>query len=264
MTLDLNTGLILVTVGVVAGILNTIAGGGSFLTLPALIWTGLPATVANGTNRVAVLLQSAVGARAMYRRIRFDVRATLRLALPTMIGAIAGAAVATQIDPAAMRLVIGVALLGGALLVGVRPHKILIRSRTESQRDPTIAAVPNDRRSDRDPLAIAAFFGIGFYGGFLQAGVGALLLLGLAVVARWDLLEATGAKNLIVTCFTVPALAVFALAGDVAWLAGATLAVGNVIGAEIGARLAVRGGHTLIAAAVVVMLLVAGVRLLLG
>lgn len=254
MTLDAPTIALLVGVGVIAGLVNTLAGGGSFLALPAFIFAGLPAPVANGTNRIAVLLQSLVGARAMYRRVPFDLRATLTMAVPTVFGAVGGAYVATRLDAGQMRLAIGIALLCGAVLIALRPQRWLARPAAEAAE-----AVASSGPRVATWLALLV---VGFYGGFLQAGVGALLIIVLAGPGRLDLLEATGAKNLIIASFTVVSLVIFALNDAVDLVAGLTMAAGSMIGAELGARLAVRGGRRLITAAVVVALVMAGLKLL--
>lgn len=293
--------VVLVGVGVVAGVVNTLAGGGSFLALPAFIFAGLPAPVANGTNRVAVLLQALVGAWAMHRRVPFEVGRALRLAVPTVVAALAGAYVATLLDAGQMRVAIGVALLSGAVLMVVRPQRWLQR-RLQRRRPPSPAGsplpaadtavelqqagaheaapgagagtpqaaslpadahtVPEAPRRSSSLATVAGLLAVGFYGGFLQAGVGALLVLVLAGPARLELLEATGAKNILIACFTLASLVVFAVGDAVEPVAGLTMGLGSVVGAELGARLAVRGGKRLISAALIVALVLAALRLL--
>lgn len=240
--------ILLALAGVAAGTVNTIAGGGSLLTLPALMLLGLSAPVANGTNRIAIVLQSSMGARAMHKRAPYPVRATLLLAIPTVIGAIGGALLATRFDSDDMRIAIGCALVGGAVLLLAQPKKLLEKRPTEGRSNPALLVLG---------LLIA-----GFYGGLLQAGVGAILLVVLSYLGRWDLLDATGAKNLLIAIYTLPALVIFVLADEVAWLPGLVLAAGAIVGAELGARLALRGGRRLILGAVVVAVLLAALKLL--
>jgi len=241
--------VLLALTGVLAGTVNTIAGGGSLLTLPALMLLGVSAPVANGTNRIAIVMQSSMGARAMHKRAPFPLRATFLLSIPTVIGAIAGAWLATRIHSDDMRIAIGCALVAGALLLAAQPKRLLEkRSREEGRSHPF--------------LLVFGLLVAGFYGGLLQAGVGAVLLVVLGWVGRWDLLDATGAKNLMIAIYTFPALAIFVLADEVAWLPGLVLGVGAVVGAEFGARLALRGGRKLILGTVVIAVLVAALKLL--
>ncbi len=250
MSLDLPSIIILLAVGVAAGMVNTMAGGGSLLMLPAFIFLGLPAPVANGTNRITVLLQSLVGARAMHRLAPFPWRRALILAVPTLFGAILGAWLATRVEADAMEQVIGGTLVFGALLLALRPGRFIEATSSEQ---------PTGMRS---ALLMLALLATGFYGGFVQAGVGALFLIALAGVGRWDLLQATGAKNLIIAAYSLPALAIFALHHQVDLGAGLVAAIGSMTGATIGARLALIGGRRLILWMVIGAILIASMALL--
>lgn len=222
------------------------AGGGSLLTLPALILLGLPPTAANGTNRVGVLLQSLVAAR------RFEQKGLLRLAdarpliLPTALGAAIGAWVSLDIDEALFKRIIGLVMIAMALIMAARPKRWL-EGRPEAQPGP------------RSPLV---FFAIGLYGGFLQAGVGIFLLAGLVLSQGQDLLRANALKSLLVAGFTIPPLLLFTWHGAVAWIPAIVLAVGSMAGAEIGARLSIAGGAQGIRFAVIAVIAVSGTKLL--
>lgn len=221
--------LLLAAVGVLAGIINTLAGGGSLITLPALIFLGLPAAVANGTNRVGILLQSLVATRQFARSDLVAWRLGGRLLVSTSLGAALGSWLSVDLDEALFRRIIGVVMLVMLGVVLARPRRWLVGR----QGDP-----PRHARWT-GPLA---FFGIGIYGGFLQAGVGVFLLAGLVLLEGRDLLRANALKSLLAAGFTVPALVVF-LANDlVQWLPGLVLAAGSSLGGWLGARLAVRGG----------------------
>ena len=237
----------LAAVGLVAGVLNTLAGGGSLLTLPALVFLGLPASDANGTNRVAVVVQSLVAAS------RFRERGVLVLAplwglLPvTLLGALLGAWASLQLDESGLRRVMAGVMVAIVAVMWARPERWL-----------------RGRESRLPVWAVQLLFGfLGFYGGFLQAGVGVLLLLGLSVARGLDLVRANGVKVVLVLLFTLPALALFAAKGAVQWLPGLVLSVGTAAGAEGGARLAVAKGAVLIRVAVTVAVVGAALRLFL-
>lgn len=233
--------------GVAAGILNAIAGGGSFLTLPMLMLVGLTAPVANGTMRVAVLLQGLVVVTTLRRQgVRGDGTA-LRLALPVLAGAYLGAVAASRLDDAMLRPVFGVALVAWALLLALRPGSF---ERTGEDARPV------------GPAAWALGLCIGGYGGFMQAGVGFPLLALLVTFLGLSPLQANLVKVQLVVTYTVVALLVFVGADQVAWREGACLAAGTMLGGWIGARWQVARGAGLIRRVVMVAVFVAGAAML--
>lgn len=233
--------------GVAAGILNAIAGGGSFLTLPMLMLVGLTAPVANGTMRVAVLLQGLVVVTTLRRQgVRGDGTA-LRLALPVLAGAYLGAVAASRLDDAMLRPVFGVTLVAWALLLALRPGSF---ERTGEDARPV------------GPAAWALGLCIGGYGGFMQAGVGFPLLALLVTFLGLSPLQANLVKVQLVVTYTVVALLVFVGADQVAWREGACLAAGTMLGGWIGARWQVARGAGLIRRVVMVAVFVAGTAML--
>ncbi|MCA9736187.1 MAG: sulfite exporter TauE/SafE family protein [Gemmatimonadota bacterium] len=243
--------LLLFAVGVVTGTINVLAGGGSMLSLPALIFLGLPATVANGTNRVGILVNS-LGAVWGFHGHRLVPWSWAGFAIvPATIGALVGSWLATRVGDAQLQDVIAVVML----LVAVWTIWDPLKART-----PTEAAVPTSARG-RAVLA-AAFFGIGLYGGFIQVGVG-FLLLAATTFAGFDLVRGNALKVLVVLGFTLPALLTFARADMVDWRLGAILAAGNLVGGWAGVRLNVLKGHVWIRRVVLVAVLVMAGRLLL-
>jgi len=214
--------------GFAAGVVNTLAGGGSLLTVPLLVLTGLPGTVANGTNRIGVLVQNGVAAWRFREQGVWDVaRARWEIAA-VALGALTGAAAISQVSDSAFERMFGVVML--LLLVPTL--------RRPSQR----REAPAERPA---ALRMLLFFGIGLYGGAFQAGVGILLVLALSY-AGYDLVRANGLKVAINFCFTLVAVPVFIAARQVAWGPALALAAGFAAGGEVGARLAVRGGERLI------------------
>jgi uncharacterized membrane protein YfcA len=218
-----------VAAGFASGFINTLAGSGSLITLPLLIFLGLPATVANGTNRVAILLQNIVGVSSFRQQKVLDLRGGLLLAVPAIIGSLVGAQIAVNLDEETMRQVIGVLMVVMLVVILVRPKRWLVGHEGDTSR-----------RTGWVNLTI--FFFIGVYGGFIQAGVGIFLLAGLVLGAGYDLVRANAVKLLIVLCFTIFALAVFVINDQVRWSVGLILAVGNMLGAWVASRMAVKRG----------------------
>ncbi|MFC1475501.1 sulfite exporter TauE/SafE family protein [Candidatus Zixiibacteriota bacterium] len=218
-----------IAAGFLAGFINTLAGSGSLITLPLLMFLGLPATVANGTNRVAILLQNVVGVSSFKKQKVLDLRGGLILAIPAVIGAVVGAQIAVNLNEEIMRKTIGALMVVFLVLLLVRPKRWLEGRGDAASRRPSV-------------LQLVTFFGIGVYGGFIQAGVGIFLLAGLVLGAGYDLVRANAVKVLIVFCFTPLALVVFLLEGQVQWVVGLTLALGNMSGAWVAARMAVKRG----------------------
>lgn len=221
--------LILIVVGTVAGTINVIAGGGSFLTLPALIFLGLPATVANGTNRIAILVQN-VGAVAGFHRHRLiGGRLLARVALPAVVGAVLGTWIAIEIGDETFRDLLALIMVVVSLW---------------TLWDPGGAVSGTDGGASRlGPATLPlAFFAIGIYGGFVQAGVG-FLILAATTLAGLDLVRGNALKVALILTFTPIALAIFAWGGKVDWGMGAALAAGNLTGGLLGVRLTVLKGH---------------------
>lgn len=235
----------LVAVGVLAGIVNTLAGGGSLLTLPALMFAGLPAATANGTNRVGVLWASLT-ATASYRRSRTLDRIDAVELVPALVGSLLGSWVSLDVDEATFRRVVGVVLL---LMLGV------VLAKPKAWLEGRANAAPGWARA-------LGFFVVGAYGGFLQAGVGVLLLAAFVLLSGHDLLRSNARKVLIVAAFTVPALVVFVLADAVAWVPGIALGLGSAVGGWLGARVTVAWGPQVVRWALVVAVVVSSSRLL--
>lgn len=232
--------------GFVAGIVNTLAGGGSLITLPLLIFSGLPASVANGTNRVAIVLQN-VGGLAGFRKHGLRVgREAWILLIPSMAGAILGARLAINLDEATMRRAIAVLLV--AMLV-----PILRSAKPGAKKAPASLSFPW--------WVWPAYFVVGVYGGFLQAGVGFLYLALLAGAQGLDLVRANLIKVFLILAYSVVALALFAAEGKVAPVQGLVLAAGNMAGGWVGAHMAVRRGERLIRAILIVAVLASAVKL---
>ncbi len=235
--------------GFLAGFINTLAGSGSLVTLPLLIFIGLPANVANGTNRVGILLQSVMGAESFRRSELLDGRGVLILGIPAVIGSLLGAQIAVNLNEELMERVIGAIML---LMLGVillRPQRWLEGELKRMQDRPSI-------------WTLILFFFIGIYGGFIQAGVGIFLLAGLVLGVGYDLVRANAVKVGINLFFTVFALLVFMRNDQVVWSVGLILAVGNMIGAWAAAKVAVEKGAVWVRRLLIAVILVSAASLL--
>ena len=243
--------LLLFLVGLIAGTLNVIAGGGSLLSLPVMIFLGLPPTVANGTNRVAILIQN-IGASWSFHRRGLVSKEWLLLAVPpALIGAVLGTVAAVQIGENEFQRVLAVILVAAAAWQIWNPIKL----HPEGNAD-----LPEGGKR----LAfIAAFFLIGIYGGFIQAGIG-FLLLAVTSAAGFNLIRGNALKVTVVLAFTPLALVLFAWNGKVDWAMGFALAAGNFLGGLAGVHLQVLKGHKWVRGVVTVVIVVFAVRLLFG
>lgn len=238
--------------GLGAGAVNVVAGGGSFLTLPTLIFLGLPPTVANGTNRVAILIQNAGAVWSFHRHRVLDWRGLGVAALPALAGAALGTWLALVIGEVAFRRILAILMVVISAWTLWDPLKR--REVGEEMRDLGWG--------ERAGLG-AAFFLVGVYGGFVQAGVG-FLILAATTLAGLNLVSGNALKVLIVLTYTPLSLVLFALDGKVAWGLGLGLAAGNLTGALLGVRITVRKGHRWVKRAVTVLIVIFALRLWLG
>ncbi len=219
--------LILVT-GVCAGFLNTVAGGGSLLTLPVLIFLGLPpATSANGTNRVAVFVQNASAIMGFRRKGVSDFGYSALLTLPALVGAWFGAQIAIETDEVIFNRVLAGIMIAVLLLTLFNPPKKL-QGETENLS------------LFRKIIGVLVFFLVGVYGGFIQAGVGFIVIASLTLTNGFDLARTNAIKVFVIFFYTIIALIAFIRYVD--WPLGLTLAVGNATGAWIGSHWAVAKG----------------------
>ncbi len=244
--LSAQTAGILVAGGLLAGFINTLAGGGSFLTVPLLILAGVPPSAANGTNRVAVLIQSLAAARGFTQEGVPGVRLALSLVPATLLGAWLGAWGATHVSDEVFRRLFAVIMLLALPIVLRNP----------------LPGAGGPHRALPLPLQLALYFAIGLYGGAIQAGIGIPLLLALAGAGGLDLVRANSVKVVLIAALTAVALAQFAWAGMVHWLHGLVLAVGSASGAYVASRIGARVGERLIRPVLVLAIVALALRLL--
>lgn len=238
--------LALVGTGIAAGFFNTTAGGGSMLTLPLLMFIGLPANVANGTNRIAIVLQNIVAVNTFRKKKVIDLKQDYRLAVPAIVGALLGAFIAVEIDVNLLKNVIAGLMVVMLFVVLLKP-------------DAWVKAHAGNVFAKPSLVQYVIFFFVGVYGGFIQMGIGFFMLAALVLGAGFDLVKANSIKVFIALMYTIFALGIFFYHKQVDIVAGLVLAAGNMIGAWIGVHFQVKGGakyvrYVLIFAMVIVIL----------
>jgi uncharacterized membrane protein YfcA len=240
--------LLLGLAGFGCGFVNTLAGGGSLLTFPLLLWMGLSPQVANGTNRIGILLQCVAAILSYHRAGVFPWRGMVPLLASALAGALAGALGAATLHEPIFRRIAAIMLLGAAATV-------FVNSKRWSERRPDPSAVR--------PWHHAAVFLMAAYGGFLQIGLGIVLLAFLVLAAGFDVVRGNALKSGLVLVFQLVALVVFTRADQIDWPKGLVLAVGSAIGGAVGAHTVMRAGTHWIRLAIVLAAL-AGVVKLVG
>lgn len=237
--------LLLLVGGLVAGSINTVAGGGSMLTVPLLVLAGVPGNAANGSNRVGILT-SNLAAFATFKRLGVPglVHAS-RVVVPMLVGGLVGSyGVSRLVDDDTFETIFGLLMVPLVILTVWKPKA---------------------READTGgwPLlvVVVVFFAIGVYGGAFQAGVG-LVLLAALTRSGFDLVLANSIKVIVNTAVTLVALPVFIINGDIEWLPAIVLAIGFVAGGSLGAQLTVKGGEVFIRRAMIVASLALAGRLI--
>jgi len=233
--------------GVVSGVLNTLAGGGGLIALPLLILTGLPASVANGTYRLAVVGQNVAAMAGFQRRGVRVAGDTWPLQIPCILGAAAGVGLALLVDESAFRRFVAVLLV--LMLIP------MFRKSRRAARDPA------ERFRIRGWMW-PAYFAVGVYGGFLQVGVGFLFLALLRGASGLDLVRANAVKVFLVLGYSVLAVILFTAGNRMVLAPALALAAGNAAGGWMGAHLAVTRGEGWIRWVVTATVLASAAKLL--
>src|SRR5512133_3415219 len=238
--------LLLFAVGVVAGILNVMAGGGSAITLPMLIFLGLDSPLANGTNRLAVFIQCIATVISFRRENYSDLKTSMRLAACALPGAVLGAIAAVRMDSLVFQKVLGIFIL---VMVGT----VLIPKSAKSGLQ--------TGETSGGWLIYPVMLGIGFIGGLHQVGIGFFMIAALRHLMNMDLVRINMHKAAVFFIYSLPAMAVFAATGNIDWTLGLILAAGNALGGWWAAKLSVRRGERLIRIVMVIAMVIMAVKL---
>lgn len=233
--------------GIASGFLNVVAGGGSLITLPLLTMLGMGIDIANGTNRIAILLQNIVAVRNFHKNRVLPVKTALLYAVPAAIGSIVGTAIVVDINKDLLKKIVGVVLLIMAVFLLSKP-----KMWTEERK-----------KSVNVFLTAFVFFCIGVYGGFIQAGVGFFFIFFTATFLGFDLVRNNALKVFIVLAYTPISLLIFVLNGKVEPLAGLILGLGSMLGASMGARFAIKKGANWLRFIVFAAVIVSGISYLI-
>ena len=234
--------ILLALIGFIAGIINTIAGGGSLLTLPMLIFMGLPPAVANGTNRIGIFIQSITSVAGFRSKGIKPSIFGVYLGIAALIGSLIGAQIAVDIKGETFNRILAIIMVVVVGFMVFKP-KVNIQDMVERTQGKYLW------------LSILAFFFIGIYGGFIQAGVGIFILLALTSINYMNLVESNAVKVLVVFIYTIGALAIFAYNKQIDYLYGFVLAFGNASGGWIASRWAVKKGDGLVKVFLVIMVI---------
>lgn len=241
--------LLLIPVGFLVGIINTIAGGGSLITLPLLIFMGLPESVANGTNRIAIFFQTASSIAGFKSKGISTYPFSLYLGLSASVGSFIGAQYAVDIDGELFKKILSIVMIIVVLLIVFKKKSTSLQNIAEKTTGKHLY------------ISIITFFFIGLYGGFLNAGIGFIMLLLLPAINKLTLVKSNATKVAVAFIYTSVALIVFILNGKVNWQLGLTLAIGNSLGAWFASRYSVKKGDRFIRVALLVIVTAMSIKL---
>ena len=240
--------VLLIVVGFAVGFINTVAGGGTLLSLPVLIFLGLPPNVANGTNRVAIIIQTAFATAGFKSKGVTTFPFNAYLGASALLGAIIGASIAVDIDGAVFNKILAVIMIAVILIIVFKP-KINLKDVHERLTGKYLW------------LGMLAFFFFGIYGGFINAGLGFIIILFLHFFNHMSLVRANATKVAVVCIYTLSALVVFILNDKVNWAVGFVLAIGNATGAWIASRVSVNKGDGFIKTFLLVVVGIMAIKL---
>lgn len=240
--------LLLFLAGLFAGFINVIAGGGSLITLPVLIFLGLPPAVANGTNRLGILFQTSTAVVGFRSKGITTFPFSIYCGLSATVGSIIGANIAVDIKGELFNKILAIVMIVVVLLIVFKPK---IRAEEILERTAGKHLV----------ISLIAFFLFGIYGGFINAGIGFVLLLFLAYFNKMTLVKANATKVTIAFIYTFAAIMVFIMNDKISWIHGLFLAAGNGVGAWFSSRLSVKKGDGFIKIFLLVMVIAMAIKL---
>ncbi len=250
MLLDINSILILVGIGLFAGVVNTLAGGGSLVTLPVLIlFLGLDEATANGTNRLMVIVAAIVASYGYKSKGVSTHPYGLYFGIAATFGAIIGAKIAIDIDGDTFKRFLAIIMITVGLIIVFRSKSIASLNLPERLSGRYLVA------------ALIGFFFIGIYGGFLQAGVGIIIMLLLTQVSRLSLVKTNSVKAFSVFFYSIAAVLIFALDGKILWMVGLWMVLGSIVGAWLSSRWSVDKGDKVIRVTLLIMVTYMAIKL---
>ncbi len=243
--------LLMLITGVIAGFLNVMAGGGSLLTMPMLIFLGLPSAVANGTNRIAIMVQNVIAISHFRKNGFFDWKLSVLLGIPALIGSIVGANLAISLPDEIFNKILAAIMMIVLFFTLWQPHKKLDNFEEKFNMKKKI-------------IAAVVFFFIGIYGGFIQAGVGFIIIASLTLISGMSLVKINSIKVFVILIYLFASLAIFIYHDHVDWGLGLTLAVGNGFGGWLGTKFQLAKGEKWIRIFLVITITIMAIKLLMS
>ena len=234
--------IVLIAAGLLVGFINTLAGGGSIISLSILMFLGLPANVANGTNRIAIFIQNIAAVGSFKQQKVLDYKKGFWLAIPAAIGSLIGAWIAVDLNEEVIEKAIAVVMLIMMFVILYKPQRWLVGKIELQEKKVSV-------------WQMILFFVIGIYGGFLHMGVGYALLAGIVLGAGYDLVKANAIKVLIILIWSPITLLIFIFNDQVNFAYGLILSVGNFLGALIASRMAVKKGASFVRWVIIIIIL---------
>ena len=240
--------LLLIGVGFLAGFINTIAGGGTLLTMPTLIFMGLPPSVANGTNRVAILIQTAIGVKGFQSKGVTTHPFSIYLGISALFGSLIGAQIAVDINAEVFNKILAIIMVFVIVMLLFKP-KFSVNELIERTKGKYLI------------ISIIIFFLFGIYGGFINAGIGFMMLIILPYVNRLSLVKSNATKVAVVCIYTIGAVIIFALNDKINLKYGLILSLGNASGAWLSSRWSVAKGDKVVKIFIVLMISIMSIKL---
>ena len=247
--MEIITAIILLIGGLFAGIQNAIIGGGSLISIPLLITTGLPAHLAIGTNRFAMIFNTGTGAFEYHRKVNYKIKLALFLAIFASIGSYLGANIVLQIDEIILKYIIGILMLimGSLILykkkLGLKERKIKLTKRNYIL------------------IALLSFL-LGIYGGFFGAGVSTMFTFMFVALMGMSFIKSAGITRFIVSILSIIAAIVFLINMKIDFLFGIILIISFVAGAKIGVKLAFKAGNVWVRRLFIFLIVISSIKLL--
>lgn len=236
---------LIIILGIIAGFINTMAGGGSLLTIPILIFLGLPSAVANGTNRLAVLIQSFAAVGKFKKEGYFDLKLGFMFSIPAIVGSYLGSLYAINLSDQMFNRILGSVMLLMVIVIVIQPQKKFKQFQGTSPK-----------------IGMILFFFVGVYGGVIQAGAGFFIMMALTLATTFSLVRINAMKMLIVAIYMIPSLFLFIRSGNINWTSGFVLAAANSLGAYLGSKLQIDKGDKIVKIALVIIVLGLSLRFL--
>lgn len=234
--------------GIIAGIVNILAGGGSLLLIPVMIFTGISPAMAIGTIKIGLFIQCVSGSVTFAKKGLLDIKKYYIYLIPTGLGSIPGAIFAVNLPDIVLTYIISSVMILVVIFIIFKPQRYFL----EHVRDVPFA------------VKMLLLFMIGLYGGFIQSGFGYVTIIVFSLMGFTDLVRINALKIFIGLIGVMFPLIVFALQGKVDWILGTVIAIGFSVGAYIGTHLSIRGGEKLIKYAVCITITVMAIKMIIS